>query len=192
MRCTPCWRLSPAEVERCLGPALPDLARLLPELGAPRPRSGRDPEQEKRRIFSRWATCSRSLAARQPLLLVVEDLHWADDTSLELLAVLARRIPRERILLLGTYRDDEVSRGPRLLAERARSEPTGWSSGWPVSPRDEVAAMLRAIFELDRPVRSDFLQAIYALTEGNPFFIEELAAVAARPMTSLGDGSWEP
>src|SRR6266511_549017 len=48
------------------------------------------------------------LAPRQPLLLVIEDLHWADDTSLELLAVLARRVPREPILLLGTYRDDEV------------------------------------------------------------------------------------
>ena len=96
------------------------------------------------------------LAARQPLLLVLEDLHWADDTSLELLAVLARRVPREPILLLGTYRDDEVSRRPRLPAERARSAAgLRWSSASTVSPRDEVAAMLRAIFELDRPVRND-------------------------------------
>jgi predicted ATPase len=97
----------PAEVERCLGPALPDLARLLPELGSPPTEAASDPEQDKRRIFYALGGVLSRLAARRPLLLVIEDLHWADETSLELLAALARRIPREPILLLGTYRDDE-------------------------------------------------------------------------------------
>src|SRR5436190_1973762 len=102
-------RLSPAELDRCLGPALPDLARLLPEVGAQAADPGIDPQQEKRRIFFALGSLVSRLAARQPLLLVMENLHWADDTSLEVLAVLARRLAREPVLLLGTYRHDEVS-----------------------------------------------------------------------------------
>jgi DNA-binding NarL/FixJ family response regulator len=184
--------LPPAEVERCLGPALPDLARLLPELGFEPGEAASDPEHEKRRIFYALGGVLSRLAARQPLLLVIEDLHWADDTSLELLAVLARRIPRQPVLLLGTYRDDEVSGGlGYLLDELARSRLAVELRLARLS-RDEVAAMLRAIFELDQTIRPDFLQAIYALTEGNPFFIEELlrSLVAAGDMTYV-EGIWD-
>jgi DNA-binding CsgD family transcriptional regulator len=166
--------LPPPEVERCLGPALPDLARLLPELGLHAADSVADPEQEKRRIFYALVGVFSRLAARQPLLLVLEDLHWADDTSLELLALLARRVTREPILLLGTYRDDEVDRGlGAFLSEVDRSRLTVELRITPLG-RDGLAAMLRAIYKLDAEIRPEFLHAIYALTEGNPFFIEEL------------------
>jgi DNA-binding NarL/FixJ family response regulator len=184
--------LSPAEVERCLGPALPDLARLLPELAFQPAEAASDPEQEKHRIFYALAGALSRLAARQPLLLVIEDLHWADDTSLEVLAVLARRVPREPILVLGTYRDDEVSGGlGHLLDELDRSR-LAVELRLTRLGRDEVAAMLRAIFAPERPVRQDFLQAIFALTEGNPFFIEELlrSLVAVGDLASV-DGSWD-
>jgi predicted ATPase len=139
------------------------------------------------------------LATRQPLLLVIEDVHWADDESLELLAVLARRVPRESILLLGTYRDDEVTGGSlgSLLDELDRSRLAVEVSLGRLG-RDEVGAMLRAIFEPDQPVRQDYLQLklhlqpIYALTEGNPFFVEELLrSLVAAGDIALVDGSWE-
>jgi DNA-binding CsgD family transcriptional regulator/Tfp pilus assembly protein PilF len=190
--------LPPAEVERCLGPALPHLARLLPELGLQSDETAGDPEQEKRRVFYALCEIQSRLAARQPLLLVIEDLHWADDTSLELLAVLARRVPRERILLLGTYRDDEVSVGLRYLLDELDRSRLALELRLTRLGRDEVAAMLRAILEPDRPVRQDFfqhqlqLQAIYALSEGNPFFVEELlrSLLAAGDIAYL-DGRWD-
>jgi DNA-binding CsgD family transcriptional regulator/tetratricopeptide (TPR) repeat protein len=166
--------LPTAEVERCLGPAVPDLARLLPDLG-PRPtEAAGDPEQDKRRIFSALGGVLSRLAAGQPLLLVLEDVHWADDTSLELLAVLARRLPREPVLLIATYREDEVSSGLRYLLEELDRWRLAIELRLTRLGRVEVAAMLRAMSEPDRPIRQDVHQTIYALSEGNPFFIEEL------------------
>ncbi len=178
--------LPPAEVERCLGPALPDLARLLPELGLPQAEMASAPEEEKRRIFYALGGVVPRLAARHPLLLVIEDLHWADDTSLELLAVLARRVPREPILLLGTYRDDEVGNGLGYLLDELDRSRQAIKLRLTRLGRGEVAAMLRAIFEPDRPIHQKFLEAIYALTEGNPSFVEELL----RSLVDAG-GSWD-
>ena len=144
------------------------------KLGARPPDSDADPQQEKRRIFFALGHVFSQLAARQPLLLILEDLHWADDTTLEVLAMVARRIPRERILLLGTYRNDEVSRGlGSVLNELDRSR-ASLELRLDRLVRAGVAVMLQAIFKLDRPVRNDIVDAIYALTEGNPFFVEEL------------------
>jgi DNA-binding NarL/FixJ family response regulator len=166
--------LSPGEVERLLGPALPDLAQLLPELGAHARDSDTVPVQVKRRIHFALGSVFSQLAATQPLLLVLEDLHWADDSSLEVLAALARRIPRERILLIGTFREDEISPELRtLLSELDRSR-TSLELRLNRLPPDGVAAMLMAIFKSDRPPRTDVVEAIYSLTEGNPFFVEEL------------------
>jgi DNA-binding CsgD family transcriptional regulator/tetratricopeptide (TPR) repeat protein len=178
--------LPTAEVERCIGPALPDLARLLPELGLQPTEAAGDPDQEKRRVFYALGGVLSRLAATQPLLVVIEDLHWADEASLELLAVLARRIPHEPILLLGTYRDDEVGKGVGYLLDELDRSRLAVKLNLLRLGRDEVAAMLRAIFGLDRPLRPEFLQAIYALTEGNPFFVEELL----RSLVDAG-GSWD-
>jgi DNA-binding NarL/FixJ family response regulator len=179
--------LSPAEVERFLGPALPDLARLVPELGTHSRASDADAAQERRRIFFAFGHVLSQLAIRQPLLLVLEDLHWADDTSLELLGVLARRVSHERILLLGTYRSEEVSRAlGSLLTELDRSRAL-LELHLDRLPREGVAAMLRAIYKLDRPVHPALVDAIYSLTEGNPFFVEELMRSQPRLPRSIQD-----
>lgn len=97
------------------GPAGPELARLLPELtvllpdGAPP--AAVDPAQEKRRLFEALACVFVSLAGRAPLLVVIEDLHWGDDTSLDFLLHLARRTAALPLLLVCTYRNDEIHPG---------------------------------------------------------------------------------
>lgn len=168
---------SPRAVLDLAGPAGPELARLLPELAAllldGAPPAAVDPAQEKRRLFDALARVFVSLAGRAPLLVVVEDLHWGDDTTLDFVLHLARRSAALPLLLVCTYRSDEVHPGlQHVLAGLDRERLATEIALHRLEP-GEVDAMLRAIFELTRPASADFLQMLYALTEGNPFFIEE-------------------
>ena len=171
---------------------LPDVVHLFPDLTVLPPLPSLDPEQEKRRLFVALTHVFLSQAAEQPLLLVVEDVHWSDDASLEFLQYFARRCATQPLLVLLTYRSDEVR--PTLshwLAELDR-EHLGQEVALTRLTRSETGAMLRAIFDLGRPVQAAFLDAIYTLTEGNPFFIEEiLKSLIAAGEISYTDGAWD-
>ena len=177
---------------RELAPLLPDVVHLFPDLTVLPPLPSLDPEQEKRRLFVALTHVFLSQAAEQPLLLVVEDVHWSDDASLEFLQYFARRCATQPLLVLLTYRSDEVR--PTLshwLAELDR-EHLGQEVALNRLTRSETSAMLQAIFDLGRPVQSAFLDAIYTLTEGNPFFIEEiLKSLIAASEISYIDGVWD-
>jgi DNA-binding CsgD family transcriptional regulator len=190
---------STAQVEALVGPfarefapLLPDVVQALPGLSVLPPLPSLDPEQEKRRLFAALAHVFLSQAAEQPLLLIIEDVHWSDDTSLEFLQYFARRCATQPLLVLLTYRSDEVR--PTLshwLADLDR-EHLGQELALTHLTRDETGAMLRAIFELERPAQAAFLDAIYNLTEGNPFFIEEiLKSLIAAGEISYTDGAWD-
>jgi DNA-binding CsgD family transcriptional regulator/tetratricopeptide (TPR) repeat protein len=117
-------------------------------------------------------------SAAVPVLLVLEDLHWADQSTLDLLAFLARRLRRERILIVASYRSDEVGRRPglrQLLADVATA-PTGQRLDLRGLLRDEMRDQVASI--LGAPPPEELLQAIFTRSEGNPFFAEELVAVA--------------
>jgi tetratricopeptide (TPR) repeat protein len=113
---------------------------------------------------------------RASLLVILEDMHWSDDTSLEFLLQLARRIATQPILVLVTYRSDEVQ--PPLRHALANLERERLASEIVLNrlSASETDAMLRAIPGLTRAVRSELGRSVYALTDGNPFFIEEVAA----------------
>src|SRR5204862_26412 len=99
---------------------LAELARLLPEVGrAHLP----EPSDDALRLFEGIAHCLRELASRQPLVLVIEDLHWADDLSMRLLAFLARRLADAPVLMVGTAREEELAGAPAL--QRFLGELTG-------------------------------------------------------------------
>jgi len=161
-----------------VGSIPPDLLLLLPDLISPpsdrSAHSSLDPEQEKRRLFATFAHFFLSQLAKQPGLLVVEDVHWSDDTSLEFFHYLARYCAARPLLLLFTYRSDEVRPSlehflVQLDRERLARELT-------LAPlvRSDVDAMLRAIFSLPPSTPLELPDPIYALTEGNPFFVEEI------------------
>lgn len=175
---------STAAIERLFGPIAAELVKLLPELAlsfpnlAPTPVD--EPEQEKRRLFQALLRFLRQLATtngastQQPLLLVFEDLHWADDTSLEWLLYLVRHVTTQPLLVLLTYRHDEEPLSlKQVLAALDRLSNVSELFLAPLTPTD-VNEMLQAIFQLARPPRADFLNTLYTFTEGNPFFIEEV------------------
>src|SRR5256714_6377748 len=140
-----------------------------------------DSEHEKRRLFAALAHLFLRQATKQPALLIVEDLHWSDETSLDFLHYLARRCPASPLLVLLTYRSDEVHPGlSHFLAQLDRERLAQECALAPLT-RSEVSAMMYAIFALRRSVftvpslaQGELLDAMYTLTEGNPFFIEEL------------------
>jgi predicted ATPase len=164
---------SPATVEALVGPnarefalLLPDVVHLFSDLTVLPPLPSLDPEREKRRLFAALAHFLLSQAAEQPLLLVVEDLHWSDDTSLEFLQYFVRRCATQPLLVLLTYRSDEVRQTLfHWLAELDR-EHLGQEVMLTRLTRSETGAMLQATFDLGRPVQAAFLDAIYTLTVG--------------------------
>jgi DNA-binding CsgD family transcriptional regulator/tetratricopeptide (TPR) repeat protein len=176
-----------------LQPLVWSLWPLLPELtpaGAavtPAP----DPEQEKRRLFAALAQFFLAEAAQGPLLLIIEDVHWSDDTSLEFLYYLIRRVAGHPLLVLVTYRSDEVQ--PSLhhwLSQLDRARLALELRLAPLTPGD-ARDMLQAIFGLSHPPRAEFVAAIADLTQGNPFFIEEvLKSLVTEGEVVYADGRW--
>jgi tetratricopeptide (TPR) repeat protein len=166
---------------------LPELSTLFPETKAATPL---EPEQEKRQYFQ---VLTHLLIGTDgsPRLIIFEDLQWCDDTSLEFLLTFARRLPSLPILLLLTYRSDEVH--PALghfLAELDRAR-LAFEINLNRLPTPDVEEMIRAIFEQQRPVQFDFVQAIYSLTDGNPFFVEEtLKALVTSGEIYYANGGW--
>src|SRR6266702_2947598 len=172
---------TPEQIVQEWEPIAPELLRLLPEVrglipafASVLPLPALDPQQEKRRLFGAMTHFCTRLVTRQPLLLVVEDLHWCDDIGLECLFHLARHTARLPLFLLLSYRNDEVSARLRhWLATFDR----GHLAQEVVLARlslVDVDAMLQAIFALHASLHTGLLGSIYALTDGNPFFIEEV------------------
>jgi predicted ATPase len=176
-----------------LSKLLPDLPLLLPHLMNPSPQAvPSDPEQEKRRIFTTLTHFFIHQTVQQPVLRVIEDLHWSDDTTLEFLLSVVRRCVQQPILFLFTYRSDEVQPALRHFLAELNRERLAQEFLLSHLSRDDIHSMLQAIFALQRPVLADTLDAIYTLTEGNPFFIEEiLKSLVTTGEIFYADGIWK-
>jgi DNA-binding CsgD family transcriptional regulator len=157
---------------------MPDLPLLLPQLTSIAVLPALDPEQEKHRLFAVLLHFFARQAERHPTLLVIEDIHWCDETSLEFLLHLAHRCSQVPLLLLCTYRSDERSLPlQHLLSELHRERLAQQITLLPLS-QDEVGAMLSAMALPGPSLPVDVLDTLYPLTEGNPFFIEELLSTS--------------
>ncbi len=183
-------------IREALGPLAAEMIKLLPDLAwilpDAQPTPALDAEAEKRRLFEALAQWLLRLAQTQPLLLILEDLHWADETSLDFLQVFLRRITQCSILVLITYRREDVRISlTRWLAQLDRERLAHEIVIKPLA-RADVEAMLQAIFHLDQPVRPEFLDPIVELTEGNPFFVEEvLKSLVAAGEIFPTEARWE-
>lgn len=176
-----CTGLDAAGLRALLGHAAPELATLLPELASRLPGlvagALQGTEQERRRLSQALIEFFVLQASRAPLLIVLEDLHWSDDGSLELLPALARRLAAQPILLLLTCRAHEATATLQAtLADLRRTQLAEELSLAPLT-REETVALVRAHAAGASAPSNAELQRIYALSEGNPFFVEELLRV---------------
>ncbi len=128
----------------------------------------------------------RELLDRAPggLIFVLEDIHWADRSSLELLAYLASRLRHGRTSIVATFRTDELHRRHPLVPVLAELTRSGRTTRVDLGRLDkaQVGALVRAIRD-DAP--DALVEAIAARSDGNPFLVEELLAVDARPTVPL-------
>ncbi|HKZ12636.1 MAG TPA: AAA family ATPase [Solirubrobacterales bacterium] len=173
----------PEELRAAIGPS-GELSRLLPELPAllgelPEPIAA-DPDTERHRLHLAVAEMLANLGLHQPILLVIEDAHWADRPTLALIRHLARAAWSARLLLLVTYRDEsEPPELGELLADLRRSEEVvrirlaGLTGG---EVAELVAGAVGADLDPERPdpELAELAGAIHDLTAGNAFLVCEL------------------
>ncbi len=175
----PLIRSLPRErLDELIGPGRTELAHLLPDLGpAPTPVGGRHGRPaDQARLFEVVLGLVRRLAEHQPLVLVLEDLHWSDSSTRDLLRFLVRSGRDTRMLTIGTYRSDEMHRRHPLrplLAELTRL-PGVDSVELAALDDEELAHVLAGI--LDGAPPPELVSTVMARSGGNPLFVEELMA----------------
>jgi DNA-binding winged helix-turn-helix (wHTH) protein/tetratricopeptide (TPR) repeat protein len=166
------------ELLKLVGDEGPELARLMPRLGRLLPDLAPPidlpPRETRRHLFNSFCDFTARLVSEQPTLFIVEDLHWADDSTLSLLDHMVKRLSKLPLLIVGTFREAEVDLSPRLaqtledllrghLASRIRLK---------TLLLDDVAEMLTRLSGMSPPAK--VVREIYDETGGNPFFVEEL------------------
>jgi DNA-binding CsgD family transcriptional regulator/tetratricopeptide (TPR) repeat protein len=161
-------------VRELVGPSWPELARLLPALGEP-DRSSAPEQAAQSRLFELLLGLLGRLGEQAPLVLVVEDLHWADRSTRDLLAFLARNFRRERVLLVVTYRNDEAGQ-QRLGPYLAELDRAGRVERIELLRLDQVQTGAQLVGILGAVPAADLVNGVFARSEGNPFFTEELLA----------------
>jgi predicted ATPase len=177
---TPLWL---AEISRLL----PELSEAIPNLPVNAPL---DPAQERSRLFEAVAQLLVALSQVKPAILFLDDLHWADEDSLQLLQYLARATQRERVLLLGAYRSEEeaepLTRLTRSLAQDGRLERITLHR----LTLDELTAMIRSMAGMTSGGER-FSRRIYQETAGNPFFtIEVIRSLFEAGVLRQEAGGW--
>jgi tetratricopeptide (TPR) repeat protein len=185
-----------SELKKELGTGAVDVARIVSEVRErlkiqPRPKG--DPEEERYRLLQAVTDFLGTAAVAQPLLLVVEDLHSADQGTLEMLGYIARNLAGKRVLLVGTYRDIEVDRTHPLsaaLAELRRLPAFGRVLLRGLNA-DEVRRMLASITGQEVPW--GLAEAVHRQTEGNPLFVQEVVRYLAedKAITRGEGGRWQ-
>jgi class 3 adenylate cyclase/tetratricopeptide (TPR) repeat protein len=186
-----------AKLRDSLGSAAAPLSRLFPQLASPDWRF--DPTEtafDKVRLFEAMVALVRALTRSHGLLIVIEDVHWADQASQELLDYLTRRLHATSTMLLVTHRAVEMDRRHPLLPTFERWRKSGWSETLLLRPLglDGVRAMIGAI--LDSGTASDALaREVHERAEGVPFAVEELlhdAVERGRTGGSEAGGAHQP
>ncbi|MDN3354991.1 AAA family ATPase [Actinomadura sp. DC4] len=162
------------ELARVLGESPRELGALLPELCGrpPDPRDG----TERGRLYELALGLFRRMAALYPAVLILEDLHWIDPASADLLAMLGSNLRRAGLVIIGTYRSDEVPRDHPLHTTALELERSGRAERVELTGLSghEVTAQITGILGTEPATWQT--RSLFDRSEGNPFFVEELLA----------------
>jgi predicted ATPase len=170
---------APEDLRADLGAGAADVAHIVSAVrerlhGLPLPPQELAPDEARFRVFDGVATFLKNAGARQPLFLVLDDLHWADRGSLLLLQFVAREMGETHLVIVGTYRDEEAERSQPLfqtLGELGR-EAVVRSVVLRGLGREEIARYIE--LTVGDPPTAAVVEAAFRQTEGNPFFLGEV------------------
>jgi DNA-binding SARP family transcriptional activator len=168
-----------------------ELARLLPELGRPAPSAAPGPQQSLR-LFEAVGHLFESLAAPGPLLLVLEDLQWADEMSVRLLGFLVRRLAAAPVLLVATVRDEDLDDAPLirgLVDDLARDGRMTTLAVAPLS-REGTTDLVRALGRRgsDAAQVERLAAQIWTVSGGHPFTVIEMMRTRPQDWTPVDQG----
>jgi DNA-binding CsgD family transcriptional regulator len=158
--------------------ARPVLSRLLPDVGPGQPLGGDMPGLAQQQLFGAVLGMLAELAEASPVLLVLEDLHWADRSTRDLVTFLSRALHRERLAIVVTYRTDDMYRRHPLrpvVAELTRLPSVTLVALGPLGP----SAMAEHLTSLSgQQLDAAMLDSLITRAEGNPYYAEELLAAS--------------
>ena len=185
------WLMSlpPEDFSRIVGPARSAVLQLIPDLapdGEGEARAQPPTSATQSTLYLQVLGLIERIAADAVTVIALEDLHWSDRSTRDLLRFLVRNLTRGRVMVVGTYRTDELNeRHPllTLLAELGRSSQVERFELSPFTPR-EVHDQLAGI--LGNPPDRPLVARLHQRGGGNPFFTEELLAVAERGEQRIG------
>jgi predicted ATPase len=154
------------------------LAELLPELGGTGTRADEEPRARQGRLFEALLALLERLGRSQPVLLAIEDLHWADGSTRDFITFLVRSAREERLALVVTYRSDELHRRHPLRPLLAELERAAGVDRIALErfDRAEVDEQLTGI--LTEPPPEELAERLFTRSQGNPLFTEELLAAS--------------
>ncbi len=167
---------------------VPEIRHMVPDLPEPPPL---EPQQEQLRLMTSLARFVERATRERPWVLILDDLQWADPSSLGLLRHLGRNLSRMALLVIGTYRDVEVDRGhPLQEAVRDLSALANYHH-IPLDRLDRagVGRLLTNLWQ--QPVPDPLTERLYRHTGGNPFYVEEVAkGLVDDGLVTLEEGMW--
>jgi anti-anti-sigma factor len=168
---------------------VPDIQQILPDLPGVTPL---EPKQEQIRLMSNLTQFIKRATEERPWLIILDELQWADRSSLDLLRYLSHHLNSMALLIIGTYREEELARG-HPLRELLRSlsiHPTYRHYSLERLDRVEVDQVLSQIWQ--QPAPAALTEKIYQHTQGNPFYVEEVAkALVDDGLMILQEGLWQ-
>jgi DNA-binding NarL/FixJ family response regulator len=152
-----------------------------------------EPDEVRTRLMWNFAEFLRSYSARAPLLCILEDLQWADESSLQLLHFLARQSEHQPILILCTYNDTQRDRSLHLIQTERSLVSLGLGEIRRLEPLtlDQVTELICISFGVDAELVREFSALLFGWTRGNPFFLEEIlkSLIESGRLTSAA-GTW--
>src|SRR5215216_3316427 len=175
-----------------LGAGAAEVAQLIPEVAEKldiEPAKGTDSEEARFRLFDSVTSLLLAAARDRPIMIVLDDLHWADEPSLLLLRFAARELGSSGLLILGTYRDVELGRHHPLARVLGEISGLEGSARLPLKGLS-VGAVERYIeMTAGAPAPAGLARAVHEQTDGNPFFVGEVVRLLASEGKLTAGGS---
>ena len=184
---------APASIRADVLRRWPDVARLLPDQVGPPPLGSMNSPEEQQLLFRAVSGLVGALVEQGPIAILLDDLHWADASSLKLLQHLARQTRGQSVLLFGTYRDVEIGRQHPLEAALRDLDREELLERVLIRRLDEggTQALIAATMG-ESEISGEFTSLVHGRTEGNPFFVQQvLRVLIERGDVFRKDGRWD-